>query len=352
MAENTDKKFVSYKDAGVDVAEGARAVDLMKKVVQSTYTEGVMGSIGSFGGVFKLGEYKKPCLVSGTDGVGTKLKIAFDMDKHTTVGIDLVAMSVNDILCQGAKPLFFLDYIATGKVTAEKIAQIVEGVAEGCRLSGAALLGGETAEMQGFYADGEYDLAGFAVGVAEEEDLIDGSTVQSGDVLLGLPSSGVHSNGYSLVRRLFQPDEYGVVFPELEERLGDALLRPTRIYATAVSHFPKGTVKGLVHMTGGGFYENLPRAIPEQLGARVDTGSWERPAIFKLIERRGVQTDEMYRTFNMGIGMVALVSAVDLEAVESALKEAGEPFVKIGTVAPVKELKQEGLLDGERVLLV
>ncbi len=352
MAENTNKKFVSYKDAGVDVAEGARAVDLMKKAVQSTYTDGVMGDIGSFGGVFKLGEYKKPCLVSGTDGVGTKLKIAFDMDKHTTVGIDLVAMSVNDILCQGAKPLFFLDYIATGKVTAEKIAQIVEGVAEGCRLSGAALLGGETAEMTGFYADGEYDLAGFAVGVAEEDDLIDGSAVQSGDVLIGLPSSGVHSNGYSLVRRLFQPDEYHVVFPELEERLGDVLLRPTRIYAAAVSHFPKGTVKGLVHMTGGGFYENLPRAIPEQLGARVDIGSWERPAIFKLIESRGVDTDEMYRTFNMGIGMVALVSAGDLAAVESALKEAGETYFTIGTVAPLEELKKEGLLHGERVLLV
>lgn len=345
-------KKVSYKDAGVDVAEGQRAVELMKKAVRSTYTDGVLGDIGSFGGIFRLGNYKKPCLVSGTDGVGTKLKLAFAMDRHDTVGIDLVAMSVNDILCQGAKPLFFLDYVATGKLSAEKVADIVEGVAEGCRQSGMALLGGETAEMAGFYSEGEYDLAGFAVGVVEEDEIIDGRETQEGDLIFGLPSSGVHSNGYSLVRRLIPEEELSTYFPELGAKVGDVLLTPTRIYVDAVSKIPRGAIRGLVHMTGGGYYENIPRCIPKEMGARVQKGTWEIPEIFRFLESRGVENDEMYRTFNMGIGMMIVVAREQADLVRNALHTAGERFFEVGEVRNLEELKREGLLSGERVLLV
>lgn len=343
--------FISYKDAGVDVAEGAKAVELMKKSVRSTYTDGVVGDIGSFGGIFKLGNYKKPCLVSGTDGVGTKLKIAFAMDKHDTVGIDLVAMSVNDILCQGAKPLFFLDYVATGKLSAEKVADIVEGVAEGCRQSGMALLGGETAEMAGFYSEGEYDLAGFAVGVVEEDEIIDGRDTQEGDIIIGLPSSGVHSNGYSLVRRLFGEEEFSKYFDELGCSLGEELLKPTRIYVGAVSKLPRGAIRGIVHMTGGGFYENIPRCIPKEFGARIDKGSWRVPKIFEIMEARGVQNDEMYRTFNMGIGMMLVVSKAESDAVKKVLIDSGEEFFEVGEIVGVQKLSAQGMLQGERVLL-
>lgn len=345
-------KNISYKDAGVDVAEGARAVELMKKAVRSTYTDGVLGDIGSFGGIFRLGNYKKPCLVSGTDGVGTKLKIAFAMDRHNTVGIDLVAMSVNDILCQGAKPLFFLDYVATGKLSAEKVADIVSGVAEGCRQSGMALLGGETAEMAGFYSDGEYDLAGFAVGVVEEDEIIDGSKTQEGDVIIGLPSSGVHSNGYSLVRRLIPEAEFGTFMPELGCTLGEELLKPTRIYVDAVSKIPKKAIRGIVHMTGGGYYENIPRCIPSTMGAGIVKGSWEIPKIFEILEARGVEHDEMYRTFNMGIGLMVVVAKDQIAEVKKALNDAGERFYTVGEVKALDELKKEGLLEKERVLLV
>lgn len=361
-------KKISYKDAGVDVKEGARAVELMKDAVKSTYREGVLGGIGSFGGMFRLGEFKKPCLISGTDGVGTKLKIAFAMDKHDTVGIDLVAMSVNDILCQGAEPLFFLDYVATGKVSAEKIANIVSGVADGCRQGKMALLGGETAEMSGFYADGEYDLAGFAVGVAEEDQLIDGSATKKGDLLIGLPSSGVHSNGYSLVRRLFKESEFGDIHKELGCTLGEALLRPTRIYVDAMwpllfgkkgeparhgesAPSARSAVRGIVHMTGGGFYENIPRAIPAGMGALINKGSWDIPPIFKLIQSRGVEEDEMYRTFNMGIGLLLIVDAARAKEVEALLSENGEKYFEIGRVESLEELKASGLLPEERVLL-
>lgn len=345
-------KKISYKDAGVDVAEGSRAVELMKKAVASTYTDGVVGGIGSFGGIFKLGDYKKPCLVSGTDGVGTKLKIAFAMDRHNTVGIDLVAMSVNDILCQGAKPLFFLDYVATGKLSAEKVADIVSGVAEGCRQSGMALLGGETAEMAGFYSDGEYDLAGFAVGVVEEDEIIDGSRTQEGDVIIGLPSSGVHSNGYSLVRRLVPEEEFGTFVPELGCTMGEELLKPTRIYVDAVARLPKDAIRGIVHMTGGGYYENIPRCIPASMGARIVKGSWHVPKIFDILESRDVENDEMHRTFNMGIGLIIVVAKERAEEMKKALSEAGEVFYQIGEIASLEELKKEGLMENERVLLV
>ncbi len=343
--------FISYKDAGVDVAEGARAVELMKKAVRSTYTDGVIGDIGSFGGIFRLGSYKKPCLVSGTDGVGTKLKIAFAMDKHDTVGIDLVAMSVNDILCQGAKPLFFLDYVATGKLSAEKVANIVSGVAEGCRQGGMALLGGETAEMAGFYSDGEYDLAGFAVGVVEEDEIIDGRDTAEGDIIIGLPSSGIHSNGYSLVRRLFREDEFSEYFEELGCTLGEELLKPTRIYVEAVSKLPRAAIRGIVHMTGGGFYENIPRCIPKEFGAKISKGTWRIPEIFKIMEARGVENDEMYRTFNMGIGMMLVVANGEADAVRAALADAGEEFFEVGEILSLEKLRAKGLLEGERVLL-
>lgn len=343
--------FTSYKDAGVDVAEGQRAVALMKRAVRSTYTDGVIGDIGSFGGIFKLGNYKKPCLVSGTDGVGTKLKIAFAMDRHDTVGIDLVAMSVNDILCQGAKPLFFLDYVATGKLTAEKVAEIVSGVAEGCRQSGMALLGGETAEMAGFYSEGEYDLAGFAVGVVEEDEIIDGSKVKEGDLIFGLPSSGVHSNGYSLVRRLIPEEEFSVYDETLGCTIGEALLTPTRIYVEAVSKMPREAISGIVHVTGGGFYENIPRCIPKNLGASIQKGSWTIPPIFALLEGRGVETDEMYRTFNMGIGLMVVVAKEKADLWKAAMKQAGEAYYEVGSVKTLDDLKRSGLTDGERVLL-
>lgn len=348
---NMSKK-ISYKDAGVDVAEGARAVELMKKAVVSTYTDGVVGGIGSFGGIFKLGNYKKPCLVSGTDGVGTKLKIAFAMDRHNTVGIDLVAMSVNDILCQGAKPLFFLDYVATGRLSAENVADIVSGVAEGCRQSGMALLGGETAEMAGFYSDGEYDLAGFAVGVVEEDEIIDGSQTQEGDIIIGLPSSGVHSNGYSLVRRLIREEEFGNFVPELGCTMGEELLKPTRIYVDAVAGLPRKAIRGIVHMTGGGYYENIPRCIPASMGARIVKGSWKVLKVFDILESRGVENDEMYRTFNMGIGLMLVVAKDHAEEVKKALKDAGEVFYQVGDVRALEDLKKEGLMQGERVLLV
>lgn len=320
-------KKITYKDAGVDVLEGARAVDLMKSQVRSTFTKGVIGDIGSFGGLFRLGsDYENPVLVSGTDGVGTKLKLAFQLDIHDSVGIDLVAMSVNDILCQGAKPLFFLDYIATGKVEAEKISQIVKGIAEGCRQSSAALLGGETAEMSGFYEDGEYDLAGFAVGVVEESQIIDGSKIKVGDKVLYLPSSGPHSNGYSLIRKLFENDDLYAYNSELGETLGEALLKPTKIYAkeitrilnpdTGVAHL----VNGIIHMTGGGYYENIPRCIPDGLCAEIHKSKIHIPKIFKLIQSKGVEEDEMYRTFNMGAGMILIT---DPNGADAIIKDIG-----------------------------
>ncbi len=327
----------AYAEAGVNVEEGYKAVQLMKEHVRSTFSDRVIGDLGSFGGLFRLGTYKDPVLVSGTDGVGTKLKIAFLTDKHDTVGVDLVAMCANDILCQGAEPLFFLDYIATGHLEAEKAAHLVSGVAEGCRQSGMALLGGETAEMPGFYADGEYDMAGFAVGVVERENLIDGSKVAAGDVLIGLPSSGVHSNGYSLVRRIFF-DKAGMDVSDIignsGKTLGEYLIEPTKLYVKPVSALLKEVdVHGMSHITGGGFHENIPRMLPEGLQAEVQESKWEKPEIFELLQSYGkLETLEMFHTFNMGIGFVIAVSADDAEKAVSVLSEAGEKPVVIGTV--------------------
>ncbi|MCA0970611.1 phosphoribosylformylglycinamidine cyclo-ligase [Halobacillus litoralis] len=322
----------SYKQAGVDVEAGYEAVERMKKHVARTMRPEVLGGIGAFGGLFDIGgmNYEHPVLVTGTDGVGTKLKLAFELDKHDTIGIDVVAMCVNDIIAQGADPLLFLDYIACGKNEPERIEQIVKGIADGCKQSNAALVGGETAEMPGMYDPDEYDLAGFVVGMVDKEKIITGEHVQKGDVLIGLPSSGVHSNGFSLVRR---------VIGNIKEH-GEELLTPTRIYVDAISALKKAvTIKGISHVTGGGFYENIPRALPEGHGARIDRTTWSRPPIFDVIQEKGnIEEDEMYGVFNMGIGMVAIVSEEDKENSLEALREAGEKATVIGYVTD-----QEGI---------
>ncbi|MFD1021035.1 phosphoribosylformylglycinamidine cyclo-ligase [Thalassobacillus hwangdonensis] len=327
-----------YKQAGVDVEAGYEAVERMKKHVQRTMRNEVIGGLGSFAGLFDLSgfSYQHPVLVTGTDGVGTKLKLAFELDKHDTIGVDAVAMCVNDILAQGADPLFFLDYIACGKNNPEKLEQIVKGIADGCEQSGCALIGGETAEMPGMYDEEEYDLAGFVVGIAVKELLITGAEVKPGDVLIGLPSSGVHSNGFSLVRHIIA--EQGLDFHEsyqgLSSTLGETLLAPTRIYSNAVKTMKQAAeIKGLAHITGGGFYENIPRTLPDGLGCTIVKGSWEVPEIFGFLQERGnIEAEEMYGVFNMGIGMVAIVNAADAEAVVEQLKQADEPAAIIGKV--------------------
>lgn len=334
----TEEKL-TYKDAGVDTKEGERAVSLMKDHVKKTFNSNVLTGLGSFGSLFKLDltGIKEPVLVAGTDGVGTKLKIAFLTDKHDTVGQDCVAMCVNDVLCQGAKPLFFLDYIATGKVEAEKVADIVKGVADGCVLGECALVGGETAEMPDFYAEGEYDMAGFAVGVVDRSKIIDGSKIKKGDVLVGIPSSGIHSNGYSLVRKLFfekmklKATDY---VAELGKTLGNALITPTKIYTKACNAvLSKEKVNGIIHITGGGFFENIPRIIPEGLGVKIDVGSWPILPIFQYIQKCGnIEPNEMFATFNMGIGMIMVVSAERAEAIMALLREAGEEPRVIGKI--------------------
>ena len=332
--------MLDYKSAGVDIEAGYRSVELMKQYVQSTMRPEVMGGLGGFSGAFSLAAIKDmedPVLLSGTDGVGTKLKLAFLMDRHDTVGIDCVAMCVNDVACAGGEPLFFLDYIACGKNEPKKIAQIVKGVCDGCSQAGAALIGGETAEMPGFYPVDEYDLAGFAVGVADRKDLIDGSTIRPGDVLVGIASSGVHSNGFSLVRKLFGVSEETLkeYIPELGETLGEALLRPTKIYVKALRAVREAGVriKGCSHITGGGFYENIPRMLPEGVRAQVRKDSYEVPAIFRIMQTRGqLEEHMMYNTFNMGIGMVLALDPADADTAVSALEAAGEKAFKIGTV--------------------
>ncbi len=326
---------ISYKDSGVDVERGYKAVKLMKEHVKSTYTDGVLGDIGSFGGFFKMPDgMKQPVLVAGTDGVGTKLKYAIIADKHDTIGIDAVAMCVNDIVCQGAKPLFFLDYFATGALSPEKVATVVSGVAEGCRQSGAALIGGETAEMPGFYGDGEYDIAGFAVGAVDKDKIINGSSIKEGDILIGLKSSGIHSNGYSLVRKLWGEDISAL--KEYDEELGakpiDVLLTPTRIYVKSIlALVEKVEVKGIAHITGGGFIENIPRIFPEGIGCEIDTKSYEVPAVFKIMQKRAEITDrQIYNTFNMGIGMVVCVAKGNVEKTIKQLESTGESCVILG----------------------
>lgn len=347
-----EEKKLTYKDAGVDTKEGERAVSLMKEHVKRTFNENVLTGLGSFGSLFQINvsQMKQPVLVSGTDGVGTKLKIAFLMDKHDTVGIDCVAMCVNDVLCQGAKPLFFLDYIATGKVKAEKIADIVKGIAEGCRQSGSALVGGETAEMPDFYSEGEYDMAGFSVGMVDKEKIITGEKVAEGNVIVGIASSGIHSNGYSLVRKVFfdkmQMDVKDYV-EELGQTLGEALLTPTKIYAAACNAvLPQFDVNGIVHITGGGFYENIPRILPEGLAAKIQVGTWSVPPIFPYIKKCGnIDKKEMFSTFNMGVGMMMFVEAKDADAVVKALREAGETADIIGQV--VKTDDEKVILEGK-----
>ena len=331
---------MDYKNAGVDIEAGYQSVELMKKYVKETMRPEVLGGPGGFSGAFSLSAIKnmeKPTLVSGTDGVGTKLKLAFIMDKHDTVGIDCVAMCVNDIACAGGEPLFFLDYIACGKNYPEKIATIVKGVADGCKQAGAALIGGETAEMPGFYPMDEYDLAGFAVGVVDEKDLITGESIKPGDTLIGIASSGVHSNGFSLVRRIFDmtAESLNTYYDELGTTLGEALLAPTKIYVKALKSVKDAgvTIKGCSHITGGGFYENIPRMLPEGVRAVVKKDSYEVPPIFELMRRTGnLEEKMMYNTYNMGLGMVLAIDPADVDKTIAALEAAGEKAYVVGHV--------------------
>lgn len=333
---------MDYKKAGVDIEAGYKSVELMKKHVMETMRPEVMGGIGGFSGAFSLEAIKNmehPVLLSGTDGVGTKLKLAFIMDKHNTVGIDCVAMCVNDVACAGGEPLFFLDYIACGKNFPEKIADIVSGVAEGCKQSNAALVGGETAEMPGFYPEDEYDLAGFAVGVADQKDLIDGADLKAGDVLVGMASSGVHSNGFSLVRKVFEnelnKDGLNTYYEELGTTLGEALIAPTKIYVKAMKSIKDAGVKvrACSHITGGGFYENVPRMLKEGTRAVISKDSYEIPAIFRLLAKKGEIAEEMmYNTYNMGLGMIVAVDAADVDKTVEAIKAAGETPYVVGSV--------------------
>ena len=330
---------LTYKDSGVDIDAGNYSVKLIKDSVKATYRPEVLGDLGGFGGLFALnsGKYKEPVLVSGTDGVGTKLRLAFMLDKHDTIGQDAVAMCVNDILVQGAEPLFFLDYLAVGKLDPEQVASVVKGVANACKESGCALIGGETAEMSGFYPVGEYDIAGFAVGVVEKSKVITSERVKEGDVLLGLPSSGVHSNGYSLVRKIcfehkgFKGDEY---IDELGKTIGEELLTPTRLYPkTCMPLIEKFVFHGMVHITGGGFYDNIPRALPEDMAVEIDSSVWQMPTIFRLLQQWGnVDWHEMYRTFNMGIGMVIMASREEADKIKAHLEAEHETVYEIGCV--------------------
>ena len=329
----------SYKDAGVDITAGYKSVELMKKHISRTLAFGKTDSIGGFGGLFELDleGIKEPVLVSGTDGVGTKLKMAFLTDKHDTVGIDCVAMCVNDIICAGAKPLYFLDYIAVGKNYPEKIAQIVSGVAEGCVQSECALIGGETAEMPGFYAEDEYDMAGFAVGVVDKSKILNKTDVSAGDVIIGLASSGIHSNGYSLVRKIFDVENIDLnkKMPELDNKsLGEVLIEPTKIYVKPIlSLLNKVKVKSIANITGGGFYENIPRALPDTLTAKIKKENVPVQPIFKLMQNVGnIDERDMYNTFNMGIGMVVIVSKEDEEDAKKVLEEFGEKAYTLGEV--------------------
>jgi phosphoribosylformylglycinamidine cyclo-ligase len=335
-----EEKLMDYKNSGVDIEAGYKSVELMKKYVQGTMRPEVLTGLGGFSGAFSMEKFKnmeKPTLVSGTDGVGTKLKLAFLMDKHDTIGIDCVAMCVNDIACAGGEPLFFLDYIACGKNYPEKIAAIVSGVAEGCKQSDAALIGGETAEHPGLMPEDEYDLAGFAVGVVDEKDIITGADVKTGDVLIGMASSGVHSNGFSLVRKIFEmtKESLDTYYDELGKTLGEALLAPTRIYVKALRSIKEAGVriKACSHITGGGFYENVPRMLPEGKQAVIRKDSYEVPSIFKLMAKKGqVEEKMMYNTYNMGLGMVLAVDPADVDKTMEAIKAAGETPYVVGEI--------------------
>ena len=344
-------KSESYAAAGVDITAGYRSVELMKKSIARTMTSGVASDIGGFGGLFSLdtAKYKNPILVSGTDGVGTKIKLAFLLDKHDTVGIDCVAMCVNDIICSGAAPLFFLDYIACGKNFPEKIAAIVSGVAEGCVQSGCALIGGETAEHPGLMPEDEYDLAGFSVGVVDRDAVIDNKTMKAGDVMIALPSTGVHSNGFSLVRKVFDIDNADLTTPRAElggKSLGEALITPTRIYVKSIlALLEKVKVSGITHITGGGFYENMPRSIPEGLAVEIKKEDVRVLPIFDLIAKTGnIPERDMYNTFNMGVGMCVVVREEDVDAALASLRASGDDAYVIGKIVESK--------NGERVTLL
>lgn len=331
---------LTYRAAGVDVEAGYETVKLIKQHTKRTMIPGVLGELGSFGGFFEITkeDYRNPILVSGTDGVGTKLQIAFMTGKHDTIGIDCVAMCVNDVACHGAKPLFFLDYIGTGKLEPKVAADIVKGVSDGCVEAGCALIGGETAEMPGFYEDGEYDLAGFAVGIVDKDNVINGSKVSEGNVLIGIASSGIHSNGYSLVRKLFfgiNDFDINTKFDELECTLGEELLKPTKIYVKTVQALiGRYQINGIAHITGGGFIENIPRTIPSGFMAVVELGSWDIPPVFKLMQKLGnIEEKEMFNTFNMGIGLVLAVKKEDASDIICTLRDLGEKAYIIGSVA-------------------
>ena len=339
MKMNTNSRSDVYKEAGVDITAGYRSVELMKQHIARTMTKGVCSDVGGFGGLFELDieDIKKPVLVSGTDGVGTKLKLAFLMNKHDTVGIDCVAMCVNDVICAGAKPLYFLDYIACGKNYPEKIAEIVKGVSEGCVQAGAALIGGETAEMPGFYPEDEYDLAGYTTGVVDKDKIIDNTKMKAGDVIIALPSSGVHSNGFSLVRKVFDVEHTDLTSPrkELEGRsLGETLLTPTKIYVKPVmALIEEIDIKGISHITGGGFYENIPRSIPDGLCAEITKNNVKVLPIFDLIAKEGnISERDMFNTFNMGVGMSIVVPADQAEKAVEILKANGEDAYAIGRI--------------------
>lgn len=330
---------LTYKDAGVDKEAGYKQISLIKNLINNTHTKGVVSDLGGFSGLFGLDmkNYKNPVLASGTDGVGTKLKIAFMMDKHDTIGEDCVAMCANDILCQGAKPLFFLDYISTGKLIPEKMASIIKGVSQGCIKAGAALIGGETAEMPGLYEDDEYDLAGFCVGIVDKENIINGIDIKEGDIIIGLPSNGLHSNGYSLVRKIvFEKENFKIdsFIDELETTIGEELLKPTRIYKEPVLDLiEKINIKGIAHITGGGLYENVPRILPKGLTAHMDISRIDTPVIFNLLQKWGdISIREMYSTFNMGIGMVIVISKDELIKAEDLLNELNEKYYILGEI--------------------
>lgn len=321
---------ISYKDSGVDKEEGYRTVEKIKDKVKSTYSANVMNEIGSFGALYKLGDYKKPVLVSGTDGVGTKLKIAFETGKYDTVGIDCVAMCVNDILCHGAKPLFFLDYLACGKLDSDVSSEIIKGVADGCLQAGASLIGGETAEMPGFYTVGEYDIAGFAVGAVEEEEIVNGSNIKEGNAIIAISSSGPHSNGFSLIRKLFA--DLNEVYEN--KKIWEHLLTPTKIYVKSIQKLMESVkINGMAHITGGGLIENVPRTIPEGLCANIDRKKVEIPPIFKHEYFKKVTEDELWGTFNMGVGFVVIVKKEDAEKTIGILKENGENAYEIGYIS-------------------
>ncbi len=344
----SDRSSMTYKGAGVDIEAGNRFVDIIKPLVKSTTRPEVLTDIGGFGGLFALNKdkYQSPVLVSSTDGVGTKLKLAFQLDRHDTVGIDLVAMCVNDIIVQGAEPLFFLDYLGTGMLAPEKAAEVVKGIAEGCRQAGCALIGGETAEMPGFYGEGEYDLAGFTVGVVDRDSIIDGSSIQVGEVVIGIASNGLHSNGFSLARRIADErleGDLSTIHPELNESLGDALLRPTKIYVKAILNLLRDfDIRGMAHITGGGLLENVPRVLPKHCKAVIRKDSWPKLPLFELLREAGkLEEKELYRTFNYGIGMILVVPKESADDILSRLLGLDEKAYIIGEIAACEDCSEQ-----------